>query len=251
MQTDKVIVPVWDVATVDMYEGGLGHNPTLQQASRMSQQSGPRANVFMIVLSTTRSLHLPSFPVSLIITLTHYHTLHLSCSLWDSHIQLRSLWLFLVVRLTPFTSCGPFSLSQSFSVHLVTAQIYYCNLSVLLSRLLTHSMATIMHMLLLVSYRHIHWNRKKPRADKQKWLNIVSMKSDSTMTHYEHPSSECGTRWNETFVKLTTIRICVPVDISSVTNLGKKRVCGIYSDAYVSVKRKGSGARLRLLLSNV
>ena len=127
-------------------------------------------------------------PVSLIITLSLIITPHLTCSLCAFHIQPRSMCLFLAGRLTPCTllAVSSVSLSHSFSVHLVTAQIYYCNLSVLLSCLPTHSVATNMHMLLLVLYRHIHWRYKKPRADKQRWLNVVSMKSNSPMTHYEH-----------------------------------------------------------------
>ena len=78
--------------------------------------------------------------------------------------------LFPVVRLTPFTSRSihSLSLSYSFSVHLVTDQIYYCNLSVLLSRLPTHSVATNMHMFLFALYKHINWCFKKPRAEKRR-----------------------------------------------------------------------------------
>lgn len=175
-----------------MYWGGPRHNLTLQWTSLMSQQSAPGVNVFMIVLSSTLflslSLLVPCLPHYS--SLTHYHSLHLTCSLEDFHMQPRSKCLFLVVRLTPFTSCSLHSHSHSFSVHLVIAQIYYCNLSMLLSRLLTHSVATNMHMLLLVLNKHIHWSYKKLRADKQRWLNVVSMKSNSPVIHYEHPSSE-------------------------------------------------------------
>lgn len=44
-------------------------------------------------------------------SLTHYHALHLTCSLGDFHIQPRSMGLLLIVRLTPFTSCSLHSVS--------------------------------------------------------------------------------------------------------------------------------------------
>lgn len=64
--------------------------------------------------------------------LTHYHSLHPTCSFWASHIQPRSMCFFFVVRLTPFT-VRRLSLNHSLSILLqprfITAICQCCRLT--------------------------------------------------------------------------------------------------------------------------
>lgn len=78
------------------------------------------------------------------------------------------------------------ALPLSLHVHLVTTQIYCGNLSALLFRLLTFPgnwYAYVCCFYNLNTYRAKL--RKKPRADKQRPLNVVPVKSNSARSHYE------------------------------------------------------------------
>lgn len=170
--------------------GGSRQNLTLQQTSLMSQQSAPG----VYALWSLSAVLCSSRPILLILCLAYYNPLiyYLSPSnfLSDFDIQQSSMCLSLIVR--PFTSWSldSLSLSHADSVRLVRAQIYYSDLPELLSHLLTHTMANIMHMLLLPLYRYVHWSYKGPRADKQRWINVVSTKWNSPLTPHERPWTE-------------------------------------------------------------
>lgn len=105
---------MWDVAShVLRWPQAQSYSPANITDESTISPRGQR--FFSIALSSTPFLS-PSLLVPRLAhynSLTHYHPLHLTCSLWDFHIQQRSMGLFLIVRLTPFTSRSIQSLSLS------------------------------------------------------------------------------------------------------------------------------------------
>jgi len=130
-------------------------------------------------------------------SLTHYDTLHLTCSLRDFHIQQRSICLFLLVR-TLFFAVSTDSLAHFLSILSQTRFItaisqWFC---------LASCHILWKPLCICCSYRHIHWSYKKPQADKQRWMNGVSTKSN--LPWLIRKSSDIWMK-NDTFAKLTTV----------------------------------------------